>query len=313
MYLKRFADDRQQVVAVPRDNLSGTVRSTVRKAAAEVGFYEIPTDDLEEHARQDHDSEAVEQALSGIEGAAAAAIERILNGKFPLDDPTVRLHLSAFVALQHTRGWRFRRDFADLARLTAPAFIRQNVTLERVREALVSQGRSSEPDDVRDMFERLTGPDGPKPVVRQGMYVQQAVRLALEDIAPTIFIRRWRLLTFSRPCLLTSDEPVALPVIERRGAANVPQLWLPLDRSHALEFAMSGGETVVPAPLKKAAKINQLVASQAERWIFHHPNDSPLEGLKLTSRMGLVEQVEDLIEDGELVGEIRGLVRAPID
>jgi hypothetical protein len=93
----------------------------------------------------------------------------------------------------------------------------------------------------------------------------------------------------------------------------VPQLWLPLDRGHALEFAMSGAETVVPAPLKKAAKINLLVASQAERWIFHHPDDSPLEGLVSTSRMGLVEQVEDLIEDGKIVGEIRGLVRAPID
>ena len=75
-----------------------------------------------------------------------------------------------------------------------------------------------------------------------------SVRHAIEDIAPTIFARKWRLLAFSKPCLLASDEPVALPMIERRGIANVPQVWLPLDRSHALEFATKGREDVVRAP-----------------------------------------------------------------
>ena len=55
------------------------------------------------------------------------------------------------------------------------------------------------------------------------------------------------------------------------------------------------------------------MASQAERWIFHHPDDSPMTGLKLVSRMGLVYQVDDLVEGGEIVGEVRGLIRAPLE
>lgn len=313
MHLNRFADDRQQLVVVPRDDRDAPFRSSVRKAAAEVGFYAIPTDDLEAHAREGHDPEAVERALSLLEGSAAGAIDRILAGDFPPCDLTHRMYLSSFIALQQTRGWRFRRDFAEMARLTAPAFIRANISAERVREVLIAQGQPAEPVDVKAMFERLTGPDGPKPVVRQGIYVQHAIRHALEDIAPTIFLRSWRLLTFPRPCLLTSDEPVALPSIEARGPANVPQLWLPLDRTHALELNLNGSEQVVMAPLSKAAKINRLVASQAERWIFHHPDDAPLQGFELTSRMRLVERIAPLVEAGLVVGEARGLVRAPID
>lgn len=313
MRLKRFADDRQQLVVIPRDNRDETFRSSIRKAAAEVGFYAIPKEDLEAHAREAHDPEGAERALSLLEGAAAAAIDGLLAGDFPPRDPTHRLHLSSFIALQQTRGWRFRRDFAELARLTAPTFIRANVSAERVREVLVAHCQSAEPVDVEAMLERLTGPDGPKPVVRQGMHVQVAIRYALEDLAPTIFQRSWRLLTFPRPCLLTSDEPVALPIIEARGPANVPQLWLPLDRTHALELNLSGSEQVVMAPLSKAAKINRLVASQAERWIFHHPDDEPLQGLELTSRMGLVERIRPLVERGLAGGESRDLIRGPID
>lgn len=190
IYLNRFADGDNQIVVVPRGDFGKPHRSAVRKAAAEVGFYEIPASDLEEHARDGHNADVVEQALAGIEGASAAHIDRILGGDFPPDDLTARLHMSVFVALQHTRGWRFRRDLADMARLTAPAFIRQNIGLDRVREVLQAQGRPSDDAAVEEMFERLAGADGPKPVVRQGTFVQFAVRTAIEDIAPTIFIRR---------------------------------------------------------------------------------------------------------------------------
>jgi len=204
MYLRRFADEQAQLVAVPRDRLNDFLIMTVRKAAAEVGFYAIPTDDLELEARQGHDPEVAEKALAGIEGACATHIDRMLSGDFPPPDEPQRLHLSVFIALQYTRGWRFRRDLSDLARLTAPAFIRQNMTAERVREALVATGRSASPQDVEDMLARLTSEHGPKPVLRQAMYVQHAIQNAIEVIAPTLFGRRWRLLEFPKPCLLVS-------------------------------------------------------------------------------------------------------------
>ena len=74
-------------------------------------------------------------------------------------------------------------------------------------------------------------------------------------------------------------------------------------------MALAGSEGVVDAPLSKAAKINSLVASQAERWIFHHPSDDPLAGLALSARTGLVYETVDLVEGGEVVGELHGLAR----
>ena len=312
MYLRRFADDDFHLIAIPRDNLDQRMTLTVRKAAAEVGFYAIPSDDLEPGARGGHDPEVAENSLAGIEGACATHIERILGGEFPPVSDTSRLHLSVFIALQYTRGWRFRRDLADIARLTAPAFIRQNVTAERIRATLEATGRPADPQDVEAMLARLTGPDGPKPVLRQAMYVQHAIQNAIEVIAPTLLVRRWRLLEFPKPCLLVSDEPVAVPVIAGRGAANVPELWFPLDRSHALELALRGSEKLVQAPMSKARKINKLTASQAERWIFHHPDDDPLDGLDVSGRTGFIEKVDELVENGEVVGEVRRVVRGPI-
>jgi hypothetical protein len=312
MYLRRFADDESRLTAVPRDKAGQRVTLTVRKAAAEVGFYAIPADDLEPHARQGHDPEVVEHALADIESACASHIDRILDGEIPPPTETARLQLSLFIALQHTRGWRFRRDLADLARLTAPAFIRQSITADRVRATLKATGRPAAPKDVEDMLVRLTGPNGPKPVLRQAMYVQHAVQNAIEVVAPTLFARRWRLLEFPKPCLAVSDEPVAVPVITGKGAANVSELWFPLDRSHALELALRGSEKLVQAPLGKARKINRLTASQAERWIFHHPDDDPLADLDIGARTGFVEKVEDLVEAGKVVGEMRRVVRAPI-
>lgn len=309
MYLRRFANDDAQVIAVPRNKLDQRVPLTVRNAATEVGFYAIPTDDLQDQARDGRNPEAAESALAGIEGACTKHIDQLLAGELPHVGDTARLHLSVFIALQHTRGWRFRRDLDDIARLTAPAFIRQNLTPEQVRAALIATGRPAEPHDVDDMFARLTGPDGPKPVLRKGMYVQHAFLNAIEVIAPTLFARCWRLLQFPKPCLLVSDEPVAIPNIPGKGAANVPELWFPLDRTHALQLTLRGAETLVHASLSKARKINTLIASQSERWIFHHPDDTPLDGLEITGRTGLVEKVKPIIENGEVVGELRGVVR----
>jgi len=142
--------------------------------------------------------------------------------------------------------------------------------------------------------------------------VQHAFRNAIEVVGPTLFARRWRLLEFPKPCLLVSDEPVAVPVIAGKGAANVPELWFPLDRKHALELSLRGSESRVQAPMSKARKINKLVASQAERWIFHHPVDNPLDGLEVHGRAAFIEEAEDLVENGEVIGQRRRVLRGPI-
>ncbi len=311
MYLRRFADDREHLAAVPRDAPDRVVSMVVRKAAAEVGFYAIPTEDLEPHARGAHHPEVAEQALSGLESACSGHIADMLRGGFP-PRLEARFQLSAFIGLQYTRGRRFRRDLDDLARMTAPWFLQRELTPERVRDGLVAAGQPAGPDDVADMLARLTGPDGPKPVLRRGHYVQHAFRNGIEEVGASLFVRSWRLLAFTRPCLLTSDEPVAVPTLDSRGPANVPALWFPLDRQHALELSLTGSETVVRPPLAKARKINRIVATQAEQWIFHHPLDTPLADLTIGPRHGLVEEVVEQVGQAGLVGQSRRLARRPL-
>lgn len=86
---------------------------TVDKACAEQAFYTIAAEDVEETHRVHHDPEAVEKVFAGLESEAAQIVSAVLDGGFPLS-PEHRFKLSLFVALQMTRGWRFRRDMNDL-------------------------------------------------------------------------------------------------------------------------------------------------------------------------------------------------------
>jgi hypothetical protein len=278
---------------VSRENIDVWHHSTVNNACNEVGFYAIPTDDLEAQARAGHDSEQVESVFSAVEGDSSKYITEILDGGFP-PSLEARYRLSMFIALQIARGWGFRRDLEAIVNLTAPDFVAMQTTPDRVRAALRKSGMPHGDTEVEQMIARLTGPDGPRPVLRQGHYVQYMLQYAIEAVMPSLWGRIWRLLDFGQPVLLTSDEPVAIlqPEGKPAGPGNSPAIWLPLDRQRALALTTRGEEQVVKSGLTRARQINSIVASQAERWIFHHPDDAHLLlDLDLGPRMQMVDEV----------------------
>lgn len=312
MYLRRFADARQQLTMVSRDSLDVRVPVTVNNACNESGFYEVPAKDLVE-APDDYDPEIFEHKLADVEGAANTAIQAMLGGEFPPSDSD-RTHLSLFLALQFTRGWTFRKDFDDMVALSSPLWLRSVATPDRVETWLRKAGKPSDAKAVRDFIARATGPQAPRLVPRQGNYIQHMFEQALDPLLPSIYIRKWRLLDFGEPSLLTSDEPIAFvrPPGGGIGPVLADALWFPLDRTHALAMTRTGSEQVVKSGSTRARMINAIVATQAHRWILHHPDDSPLDGLDLGPRIELVEEILDVQRNDTDVRELRRYVKRPV-
>ena len=313
MYLRRFADERDQVMLIDRDNPTPRHRSAVVKACREAGFYEIPTDDLEEVAREGHDPEMVEKTLADIEGTASTRIEELIDGGCP---PTaeIRFRLSLFFGLQAARGPAFRRTMDEMARIMGPKWLATEITPERIEEWLIVRGEDASPTPVAEMDERLTGREGPYPAWRQGNYVQESLRYALQ-VQGHLFRRHWRVLEFAEPCLITSDEPVAVLAGDGpmpHGVADSAVVWVPLDRQHALAMTLTGTEGVVTSGATRARQINQIVADQAERWILCHPDDQDWIPVSLGPRLEWRDEVLGVIEYGEEVREQHALVPRPV-
>ena len=200
----------------------------------------------------------------------------------------------------------------EISDLVAPHYVEMQASPERVRSILRRHGRPHEPADVTDMITRLVGPNGLRPDLRQGHYVQNMLSLAMEML-PFFYGRVWRLLDFGQPLLLTSDEPVAVSRSEDSGGiAQSRAIWFPLDRQHALALTRTGIESIVPSKQTRANQINSIVATQAHRWIFHHPADDPLAQLEIGPRMMVVDEVVDVKVEGDTIRELHRLVDRPV-
>lgn len=313
MYLRRFADEREQVMLIDREDPAKRHRSGVAKACREAGFYEIPADDLEEAARAGHDSEMVEKTLADIEGTAAIRIEELLADGCP-PSKEVRFRLSLFLGLQSARGGRFRRTMDELARILGPTWLATELSPEMVRDRLILQGEDAGPARVAEVYGQLTGPGGEYPAWRQGNYVQESLRHALA-VQQHLFSRTWRVLEFAEPCLITSDEPVAVLAGEGTmpmGVADSLAVWVPLDRQHALAMTLTGTEGRVITGPTRARRINQMVADQAERWIVCHPDDQAWIPDTLGPRMEWRDEVLGACQVGEEIREQHALVPRPV-
>lgn len=315
MYLRRFSDDREQVLLVSRDDLTHRHRSGVVRACREASYYTVPEDDLEEYAREGHDVEMVEQTLSDIEGTANLRIQELLRGSCPPPSDEVRFRLSLFFAIQMTRGTFFRRAMNQMSDLLAPAWLANEFSEDEVRRRLAAlRGEPPTDEQVREARDLLLGPNGPRPQWRQGHYVQESLRVALH-LQQYLFLRTWRLLKFDQPCLITSDEPVAVLAGDGPmplGPANSPAIWVPLDRQHALAMTLRGAEGVVRAGVIRARQINQMVADQAERWILCHADDVEWLPQVLGPRTEMRDEMIGSFVDGDFIREQHVVVPRPV-
>lgn len=147
-YLSRFANDRDQVIRVP---LPGDVRSTVSINDASVvkNFYLLETS-------KGVFTDAIEDALSEIEGEAATAFRAVVDlGQWPPTDEHRRA-LATWAATQHVRVPRIRQRGDEMADL----ILKMQVAVggkPQARAALEkSEGREVTDREVDDWWEEMT-------------------------------------------------------------------------------------------------------------------------------------------------------------
>jgi hypothetical protein len=321
MLLRRFADGAGRIVMADRDPPHGTVPTTVKTAAAENGFYRIDTDDVEDGHRDGHDPEAVEKALSGVEGAAAGPLADLVDGRFPsLED---RFRIAMLVALQAVRGQGFRDELEQLVTLAEKTRLRATVTDRRIRRWLREQGSSAGPDEVAAFRAEMLREDGWSLEMPHAEAVQESLRFGIEVVQPRLYFSAWELWRFPEDALLTTDAPVApwsppradgLPV----GIADARHVYLPLDRRTVLVVTDRPEDRVADRTVDQtsrglAARVNRAVASGAHRWLYHHPADQPLGGLLVGPRMRWTAEDVTRSADGDGTVVARGMyVKRPV-
>jgi hypothetical protein len=276
-YLRRFADTTGRVTVVRRD-LKASFTTSIERAARERDFYTVET----EHGP----STGVEGMLGRIEEPAAGATTRILDGHFPPSQDD-RVAIALFIALQFTRGRDHRHAYEMMADALFKASM-EEVTEAGVRDQLrAALGRDPTEDEVASAFELVTDPGSYRIAPHQNESIG-AMLEHLEVLAPYLLARTWQLVRFRRPVLLTSDCPVVLWTRPERttalrgvGLATADNVRFPLDPRHALVLVK---DTTVRDAIRDvndehSGELNLGTAARAYEWIYHHPEQKPLDGL----------------------------------
>jgi hypothetical protein len=274
--LRNFANERDQLRARARDDLSSAHLTTVKNACNEIGFYRIEADDLEAWARDGHDPELVEKVLSGLEADAADVVARLIERKIPRAEQDL-FHLALFVAVQSTRGWRFRDEVNQTVTLQMRAEMRARPEelARKARTFLRRRGEPSSPQDVAAFIESAYGENGPRLVAPDPVTVQASLGHALQ-LTPLLAARSPRLYVFEEPSLVLSDAPVVswAPGEGRAvGIGNAHLIFMPLSRTVALAYGQKAERPVCAGTRIRARQINKLIADDATRWVYEHPDD----------------------------------------
>lgn len=316
LYLRNFADASEQVMLVSRDELSLAHRSAINRAIAEVGFYRIETEALaREEDKIRFDPEDVEAALSELESAMAPTIQKLVEGRFAAVDENDWYRLIQFTALQTVRGHRWRNDVIALITQSVRTRVLSDLDEEKARASLARQGKPSTAADVATFIEDLASSRFPRVVPPQAVLVQESLKAALGDpetddlgLAQYLVQKRVEVIVPKSATVLTSDEPVCWwsPGNAPVGYATARIVWLPLSPRLIIQFReptfdmaahglpdLRSGE----GHDELVAFVNRVVASQAERWIVHHPDDAPIVGTVLPAREAWGDELVAVRED----------------
>lgn len=286
-YLRGFADGGQiTTVRLPGDK---RYVQSVRKAAAENGFYSVPG--------HEDGADVFEKMLSSIESEASGIFRLVESGVWPLD-PEDRTTLGAFIALQVSRGPEQRRNMqylgAQIARMEVGAGGRSGVRDWAKRNL----GMDLTDEQAEEMWEQATRPEGPPIRISPLAHIRQMAE-QVEALIPFVVGRPWTLVRFDRRSLFTSDTPVCLVSHPDDEDDNGPEpgvgfmtAWgvtYPLTRK--LGLLMS--DPMVLADSVHVSRVQQgefdfaqVGSTQMERFfnlhtvtnaseaLFHHPNDA---------------------------------------
>lgn len=281
-YLTGFADGARQLTRVALPG-SKSHPISVDDATVAKDFYNVrmPSGEM---------SDFFERLWGQIEAPAAAVLNDLVGGLWPLP-PTQKVTLASWIAFQHLRGQETRASLtgwdAEMIRL---------VIGSSGKEALrrhIEKAESAAVDDARldAEWSDLTKPGGPTLEDDVKQHIDTIIDL-VPSTAAMLADQQWSLDVFDEAALITSDHPVVLipdkdqPPWTGVGLATAAGWAVPLTRRLALVTNASPGwpdtrpQGFDMRPL--ARLLNQGVARQAQKSVFHHPSDaSLLDGVPL--------------------------------
>jgi Protein of unknown function (DUF4238) len=264
-YLRRFADESGLLTGV---ELPGDARFPVSVGDATVrkNFYVVRRPDGSE-------SDQAEEDFGRVESNAAIAVSTLIDDRAWPISSDVRTHIAEWTALQYLRVCWVRQ----LAREIAGALSEVGLPVAE------GTGKRITPLMPADQVDRHGAAAFHLEFIRR----QEAV------VAKMLYERDWVLTFYERKSLATSDAPVVLrPMIRYPAGTTVAMgdaavVQVPLDRRVALSMLSTRrGDQRIRGVTKTAADLNRATASNARRYIFHHPDDDPLKELVIPQPRG---------------------------
>ena len=283
-YLRYFADENDMITTVflPGDR---SVVQNVVNASVQNNFYTAIGNDGGE-------TDSAEQAFGLLEAPASEAWEQIVAGVWPLP-VTSREAVAAWIALHLLRGRGSRRAMSDLGTelLNLQALVGGRA---RLREVLREQGMDHDDEAVDSEWIDLVA--NPFRVEAHANHHLQHIATMLPRVTASLLERWWVLTSFERRALATSDHPACVVPNKRHidlgmgtGIETADEIVVPLTRRHSLAMALRSSlpqpspteDTHHPGTTQFALYSNSCVTRNARKAVFHHPQESPLEGLTL--------------------------------
>ncbi|WP_460800189.1 DUF4238 domain-containing protein [Microbacterium sp. GXF0217] len=250
---------------------------SIRDATVLRNFYTVPEDDANPNSFED--------ALGAVETPAGALLQKIAAGQWPLTEAE-RATFAVYLTLQYMRGPDHRRQLSQLL----------NAELRHLAE--------SAPDELSEMMALPGAPLG-LDLLTEELPASLVAAAHLTQISTWIprhveffLLRRWQLVRFSKPSLITSDAPItpfADPAGESSvalGIANLYALLFPVNRYLGLqmyrpgaglelpggvEYTVSGhADSCVTGDETHVKSFNMNTVAHAMDRVFHHPADAAL-------------------------------------
>jgi hypothetical protein len=268
-YLRRFADQRERIRVFNRNKQNPPFVTGIGNVAVERDFYALE--------RTFGRSQDIERRLGTIDGEACAALAKLGNGVWPVS-PSDREILSNFIALQLTRGTRFREFLKEIATDMMKLASRVQATVPGAVEAIAGDNATAE--DIED-FRAILREGRVEVTPNRSAAIIDALKVA-EELVPIIGVKSWNLVKTDGLRIVTSDNPVTLwrkPLGPHDnwgvGIQTADEVALPVDpqRALVLRHPYPGEEEFVREADHDAVRtLNSRTILQAHRWVYAHPD-----------------------------------------
>jgi Protein of unknown function (DUF4238) len=272
-YLKAWADERGQV-AVRRRDQPDAFCATTRNVAVEADLYALPTD-----AGLD---DALEVALSEIEGLLPGYLAELRDGPTPRKRSPAREDISDLLALQivrtreHVGQWMFPLAVAEYT--GERPISREGMRRFLAEEYLGEAPRESEVQGALDFANYMLSKGMPE----KGEILSMLLRTASEQLAPRLAKMAWAV-EISRDCaFFTTDRPVAMWKRDTQdltmmgtGLENSDEVRFPLGPHHLLVLRPRFPEHRTHVDPGRVTEVNRHLAAGCYEMVIARPSDRP--------------------------------------